>query len=329
MNDAISHRQVALGDVELHVAECGSGPLVVFCHGFPGLWRVWRHQLPLVAERGWRGIAVDMLGYGQSSRPHDPDRYDAERGIADLLRLLDDVLVERAVFAGHDFGANLVWELAQRVPERVDGVVVLSVPFAGRSPVRPTEAFAALAGRHFLHLHYFQRPGVAERELDPRPAEFLRRVFWGLSAGGDYDAVFTKPAEGNGYLDVLPPAPPLPWSWMSEAEFGEFVAAYQRTGFAGGLSWYRALDRNWERSADLPGTVDVPAAYVVGAADPVLRSFAGADPLATMRKLVPQLREAVVVPDAGHFVQLEQPHATGGALARALDAWRPTAVSPS
>lgn len=322
----VRHRQVDVRDLRLHLAEAGDGPLVVFCHGFPGLWRSWIHQLPAVAAHGWRGVALDMPGYGESSRPADVDRYAAERVVADLLALLDALGEERAVFVGHDFGANLVWELALREPERVEGVVALSVPFTGRSRRRPTEAFAALAGRHFLHLHYFQEPGVADAELAASPAEFLRRVMWALSGAGDYFAVFAHPSAGNGYLDVLPPAPPLPWPWLTQAELDGFVAAYERTGFSGGLAWYRVLDRNWERSAHLDGAaVTVPAVYVAGAGDPVLSGFAGADPLADMRRLVPGLRETVVIPGAGHFVQLERPGALNDVLVRTLDAWRPGA----
>ncbi len=325
----VTHRQLDLGDISLHVAEAGRGPLIVFCHGFPGLWRSWRHQLPLVAGQGWRGVALDMPGYGDSSRPADVDRYAAERVVGDLLGLLDALGAERAVFAGHDFGASLVWELAQRAPERVDGVVVLSVPFTGRSPVRPTDAFATMAGRHFLHLHYFQEPGVADAELAAHPAEFLRRVMWALSGEGDYFEVFRHPSAGNGYLDVLPPAPPLPWPWLDDETFGEFVAAYTRTGFSGGLSWYRVLDRNWERSAHLDGAgVAVPAVFVAGARDPVLSGFAGADPLADMRRLVPLLQETSVIPGAGHFVQLERPTEVNEVLARTLEAWSSPLRSP-
>jgi pimeloyl-ACP methyl ester carboxylesterase len=306
------------------LAEAGEGPLVICCHGFPGSWRVWRRQLPVIAAAGWHAVALDMPGYGASSRPQHLIDYTNERVGDDLVALIGQLGHDRAVLAGHDFGANLVWETALRHPEALIGAFVVSVPFTGRSPVRPSDAFAAMSREHFLHLNYFQIPGVADAELDAAPEEFLRRIYWALSADGDYFAVFKHPTEGNGYLDVLPPAPPLPWPWLSVEEFAPIAADYRRGGFTGGLSWYRAIDLNWEGTAELArAKVQVPVAFAVGAGDPVLQGFAGADPLALQAKLVPNLREAVVIPGAGHFVQWEQTAALNEVLARTLEAWHP------
>ena len=320
----IVERDLEVGARRLHVAEAGEGPLVILCHGFPGSWRTWRRQLPVIAAAGWRALALDMPGYGGSSRPGSLAGYANEQVGADLVALVHQLGEQRAVFAGHDFGANLVWETALRYPEAFIGAFVVSVPFTGRSPVRPTEAFAAMGREHFLHLDYFQEPGVADAELDAAPEEFLRRIYWALSADGGYFAVFDHPTEGNGYLDVLPPAPPLPWPWLSVDEFEPIVADYRRSGFTGGLSWYRALDLNWEGTEHLAeAEVEVPVVFAVGAGDPVLQGFAGADPLALQARRVPNLGEAVVIPDAGHFVQFEQTEALNEVLARTLAAWHP------
>jgi pimeloyl-ACP methyl ester carboxylesterase len=156
---SLSHRQVTTNGISLHVAEQGDGPPVVFCHGFPHVWYVWHHQLPVVAGAGYRAIAPDMRGYGRSDAPEGVAAYTNEKAIADLTGLLDDMGEEQAVFVGLDFGAALVWELALRVPDRVRAVVVCNNPYVGRSRRRPSEMWARMAEKHFLHLHYFQTPG--------------------------------------------------------------------------------------------------------------------------------------------------------------------------
>ncbi|WP_378731591.1 alpha/beta hydrolase [Nocardia brasiliensis] len=303
----LTHRFVTTNGVRMHVAEQGEGYPVIFCHGFPHTWFVWHHQLAAVAAAGYRAIAPDLRGYGQTDIPADVESYTNEAVIGDLLGLLDDIGAEQAVFVGLDFGAALVWELALRAPERVRGVIVLNNPFAPRPPRAPSQLWAKAAARHFLHLHYFQAPGVADAELGARPREFLARVYYSLSADYHYLDTWQFPAEGTGYLDVLPEAPPLPWRWLTQDEFDILAQDFERTGFTGGLNWYRALDRNWELTADYAdASVTVPAYFLYGDRDPDMEGFSGRDPLATLRRYVPELREVTKIADAGHLVQLER-----------------------
>ncbi len=304
------HRDLDNG---LHVVEAlptafgaaETGIPVVLCHGFPGSWFSWRNQLPALAAAGHRVIAPDMRGYGRSLRPADAAEYDRASTVADMTGLLDELGIDKAVFVGHDFGAHLVWDLPAWAPKRVAGLIALSVPRLPRSPVLPSKAYAHMAQQHFLHFHYFQEPGVADAELDAQPAEFLRRIFYALSGDGHYLDCWDFPSAGNGYLDVLPEAPPLPWSWLSEDEFAYYVDEFSRTGFTGGLNWYRANDTVWQQNAphdDKP--ITVPTAFIAGAADPVL-TMMGRQCLDTMATLVPGLRSTDVLPGAGHFVQME------------------------
>ncbi|MFC9437168.1 alpha/beta fold hydrolase [Nocardia sp. NPDC057030] len=303
----LTHRFVTTNGVRMHVAEQGEGYPVIFCHGFPHTWFIWHNQLESVAAAGYRAIAPDLRGYGQTDRPADVDSYTNEAVIGDLFALLDDIGAEQAVFVGLDFGAALVWELALRAPERVRGVIVLNNPFAPRPPRSPSQLWAKAAARHFLHLHYFQAPGVADAELAARPREFLQRVYYSLSADYHYLDTWQFPAEGTGYLDVLPEAPPLPWRWLTEPEFDTLAQDFERTGFTGGLNWYRALDRNWELTADYAdASVTVPAYFMYGDHDPDMEGFSGRDPLATLRNHVPDLRAVTKIADAGHLVQLER-----------------------
>ncbi|MFJ1455122.1 alpha/beta fold hydrolase [Nocardia sp. N2S4-5] len=316
-----THRFVETNGVRLHVAEQGKGYPVVFCHGFPHGWFVWHRQLAAVAAAGYRAIAPDLRGYGRTEAPEGVEAHTNRAVIGDLLGLLDDIGAERAVFVGLDFGAQLVWELALRAPERVDAVFVLNNPFAPRPPKPPSAFWTKAAERHFLHLSYFQTPGVADAELAARPREFLARVFYALS--GDYHYLDTwKNPPGLGYLDVLPEAPALPWTWLAEGEFEVLAKEFEQTGFTGGLTWYRALDRNWELTADLPTTVPVPTYFLYGENDPDMEGFSGRDPLATLRAHVPDLRVVEKVAGAGHLVQLERTGAVNDFLIAHLAAHR-------
>lgn len=335
--------------VRLHAVALGEGPLVVFCHGFPGLWYSWRHQLPVVAELGFRAVAIDQRGYGQSDRPLAVAEYDSNRHCDDLLAVLRYFGEERAVFVGHDFGTAQVWNLAVRHPEACVAIVPTSCPydfdlagrgcagsqagadFAARRPfarpdMAPSACFAALAEQHFFHMHYFQSIGPAEAELGPRAREFLERLYWALSGEGNLLGWDRYPSGDTGYLDVLATAPPLPWSWMSEADFAylaqQYVLAGEELAFIGGLNSYRVADRNWE--IGLPwadARVDVPTLFVAGAEDAVLKMI-GEDALALMAARVPGLRQTELIAGAGHFMQMEKPQAFNRVLVEFLESLR-------
>jgi pimeloyl-ACP methyl ester carboxylesterase len=323
----------------MHAVTQGEGPAVLFCHGFPGLWYSWRHQLPVVAEAGFRAMAVDMRGYGRTDRPLHATDYGNQTIVADLTGLLDALGEDRAVFVGHDFGAQSAWAAALHAPERVRGVVSLAVPYgvvfaqnekkAPRSGTKsketrprgpkPSETYAAIAKNHFLHLHYFQKVGPAEAELGGNPRRFLKRIYWALSARGSLLDFKNFPADGTGYLDVLAdPKEPLPWPWLSEADLDYLVDEYMQTGpqtaFIGGLNSYRAMDVNWERDPDYGRVrIEQPALFLCGEKDPVLQIITPKT-LETMPDRVSDLRGIELIPDAGHFAQQEQPEAVNQAL---------------
>lgn len=320
----------------MHAVTRGEGPVVLFCHGFPGLWYSWRHQLRATADAGFRAIAVDMRGYGRTDRPRDAAQYGNQTIVADLTGLLDSLAIDQAVFVGHDFGAQACWAAALHARERVLGVVSLAVPYGvgfgsrkkrpgGEKPEarpkgpKPSATYAKMAKQHFLHLHYFQKVGPAEAELGQNPRLFLERIYWALSARGSLLDYKKFPSEGTGYLDVLaPPSEPLPWPWLSEEDLAYLVEEYMRTGtdtaFIGGLSSYRAMDVNWEHDPDYgKATVTAPALFLCGEKDPVLQIITPKS-LETMPERVPNLRGTHFIPNAGHFAQQEQPEAVNERL---------------
>ncbi len=188
---------VDVGDIALHVVEQGHGLPVVMCHGFPGLWYSWRHQLPVLAEAGYRAIAVDMRGYGRSGRPASPASYDRRHTVADMVGLLDGLGIEEAVFVGHDFGAALVWDLPQWAPGRVKALMQLSVPRMPVSKRPPTELYARMAEQHFVHVHYFQEQGLRTRNWEPHRSASWRTCSGRSAADTDTSTSGSTPAKAT------------------------------------------------------------------------------------------------------------------------------------
>jgi pimeloyl-ACP methyl ester carboxylesterase len=299
MEMEVVHRQVEVGGIELHVAECGTGPLVLCCHGFPELWYSWRHQLPALAAAGYRAVAPDQRGYGRSSRPEAVEDYDIVHLGDDLIGLLDALGEDRALVVGHDWGAMVTWHLAQVAPERLHGLAALSVPFWPRMPRPPTEMWKEQFKDQFFYMLHFQTPGLADAQLNADPGASLRFVLRRVSSD-----VF----DGSGEVPTVP-------KWLSEEEFAVYESEFRRTGFTGGLNWYRNVDRNWELTAETAHRkVETPAMFLAGERDPVLRLVSPG----SMAEWVPGLRESVLVPGAGHWIQQERPAETNEALLRFL-----------
>jgi pimeloyl-ACP methyl ester carboxylesterase len=290
-------RRIAANGIELSVLDEGEGPVVVLCHGFPELAFSWRRQVPALRDAGFRVIAPDMRGYGRSSAPADVESYDVVSLCADLCGLLDALELDSAIFVGHDWGANVVWQLALLHPERVRAVAGLSVPFVPRAPAAPIPIMRRHLGEDF-YIVWFQEPGIADAAL----ARDVRRT---LTTHRQWTAQW---AEEDGRT-------PTPPQWLSEQELAVYVDAFERTGFTGGLNWYRNIDRNWELTeAVAERRIEQPALFLTGERDPV-RKFMPAE---AMHGWVTDLREELVVPGAGHWVQQQEPEAVNGALLKFL-----------
>ena len=308
----LTHRTIETNGIRMHVAEAGAGPLVVLCHGFPECWYSWRHQLSALAAAGFRAVAPDMRGYGQTDQPHEIDQYTIFHLIGDMVGLLDALGAEQAVIAGHDWGAPVAWYAALMRPDRFRGVIGLSVPFLPRAPVRPTTVMPQTEHAMFYQL-YFQSPGVAEAELEQDIRRSIRSMLYANS--GDMplrlpqDQVGMVPRSGGiaaltASNLVFPTTLP---AWLSEADIDVFAAEFARSGFRGGLNYYRNIDRNWELLAPFAGAaVGIPALYVAGDRDLVL-AFRGMDQrVANLAQSVPQLRRTLILPGCGHWTQQER-----------------------
>jgi pimeloyl-ACP methyl ester carboxylesterase len=318
----ITHRMLAADGVELHVVDAGpaDAPVVVLAHGFPELAYSWRHQIPALTAAGYRVLAPDQRGYGRSSRPAEVTDYDMPHLTGDLLALLDDVGAERATFVGHDWGSMIVWQQALRHPERVTGVVGMSVPIMARSVAPPIQMLRQIMGDNFFYMLFFQEPGPADEDLGRDPATTMRRMLCGTSVAGDEmaraEATARMFAPGpEGFVGRMREPDGLP-GWLSEAELDHYIAEFTRTGFTGGINWYRNIDRNWELSLQLDGAkVEVPSLFIGGADDPVLVM----SPPGVADELLTDHRGNVIIPAAGHWVQQEKPDEVNAALIGFLD----------
>ncbi|BBZ72273.1 alpha/beta fold hydrolase [Mycobacterium paraseoulense] len=308
-----TERLVETNGVQLRVTEAGErgAPVVILAHGFPELAYSWRHQIPVLAEAGYHVLAPDQRGYGGSSRPEAIEAYDVHQLTADLVGLLDDVDADRAVWIGHDWGAAVVWNAPLLHPDRVAAVAALSVPAVPRPKSAPTQAWGKAFGENFFYILYFQEPGVADAELNADPARTMRRMMGGLRTSGDPLTASRMVAPGpEGFIDRLPEPDALP-DWLSQEELDHYIAEFSRTGFTGGLNWYRNFDRNWETTPELTDAkITVPALFIGGTADPVL-TFTRAD---RASQLITGPYRQVMIDDAGHWLQQERPDEVNAAL---------------
>ena len=316
--------------IRMHLVEAGTGYPIVFCHGFPELWYSWRHQMKALAEAGFRAIAPDQRGYGETDCPQAVESYQVRELVADIVGMLDALEIETCAIVGHDWGGFVIWHTAMRAPERISRVAALNTPFMPRwlpstpgspqhpkeiwitsrqpAPMRPTEMARQSAAGNFHYVLYFQHPGVAEAELerdvrrslsgffsDPRPIPANRQPpgVFGPAVGGLLDR-FSGERQG---------------AYLSDAELDVYVKSFERTGFRGGLNWYRNVDRNWEESANIVERVEQPSLMVTAELDPVLWP----EQTLGMERWVPNLKR-VQIAGSGHWTQQEKPAEVNAAL---------------
>ncbi len=297
-----TNRVVSTNGIRLAVRDEGSGPAVVLCHGFPEIAYSWRHQVPALVDAGFRVLAPDQRGYGESDRPSEVGAYDIHHLTGDLIGLLDALGIERAVFVGHDWGGLVVWMMPLLHAARTAGVVGVNTPYFPRAPMPPVEMIrAALGDNHYIA--HFQQPGVADAAL----ARDVRRVFTQLVRRGvplsDVEARLTARGRMPNLVELVEDPDTLGEPLLTEGELEAYVEAFTRTGFTGGINWYRNMDRNWRATPHLDGArITVPSLMVVAEWDAALRP----EMASAMQSLVDDL-EMVTIARCGHWTQQEHP----------------------
>ncbi|MEO8538726.1 MAG: alpha/beta hydrolase [bacterium] len=307
---------VRRGEVELAVSHAGQGPLVLLLHGFPELAYSWRHQFAPLVAAGYTVAAPDQRGFGASSSPLEIASFCAEELAADAAAIIDH-FGGPAVVIGHDWGAPVAWHTALRHPEKVRAVGSLSVPHARRATASPLESMRRAAGPdHIFYVDYFQTPGLAEGEFEANIHDSLLGFLWSISGDAPKDERFRPIPKGGRFIDSITVPNTLP-SWLTAADLQVYVDAFTKSGFRGGLNWYRNVNRNWEMSADLADAmVQQPALFVTGTRDPARNPGT----IEHLREVVPNLRVLETLEGCGHWTQQERPDAVTGFLLQFLAA---------
>ncbi|XP_028780921.1 uncharacterized protein LOC114749218 [Neltuma alba] len=295
--EGIVHRTVEVNGIKMHVAEKGEGPVVLFLHGFPELWYSWRHQILALSSLGYRAVAPDLRGYGDTEAPASINSYTCLHIVGDIIALIDSLCVDQVFLVAHDWGAIIGWYLCMFRPDRVKAYVCLSVPLMPRNPrVRPLDGFRAVYGEDY-YICRFQEPGKAEAEMARIGCQqVLKHVLTTRNTG---PPIISK--EGFGHNANTTQALP---SWLSEEDLRFYASKFDKSGFTGGLNYYRNLDLNWELTAAWTGVqVKVPVKFITGDLDVVYTSPGIREYIQSGRfkKDVPNLEEVVVQEGVGHF----------------------------
>jgi pimeloyl-ACP methyl ester carboxylesterase len=295
--------------LSLSVHERGRGPAVVLCHGFPELAYSWRHQVDALAAAGFRVIAPDQRGYGGSDAPVPVEAYDLEHLTGDLVALLDALDVERAVFAGHDWGGFVAWAMPVLHPERTAGVIGVNTPYI---PFPTTSVLRQLfPSDEALYILWFQAEGVAEAVLDRHPRlVFEKMIRGGAPTRGGLLRAVKEGRDANPFrnLEALVPAGrPL----LDEREIDVYARAFGARGFRGPVNWYRNVDRNARLYPEIgQRRLELPCLMITAEWDVALPP----DLAAGMPALCADL-ETHLIRACGHWTQQDKPAELGRLMA--------------
>ncbi|XP_076916849.1 epoxide hydrolase 1-like [Bidens hawaiensis] len=302
----ISHKTIEVNGINMHIAEMGQGPVVLLLHGFPELWYSWCHQILFLAANGYRAIAPDLRGFGDTTWApvDDPTKFSSLHVVGDLVALIDALGEDKVFVVGHDWGATIAWRLCLFRPDKVKGLVNFGVHFSPRNPQgKDVEMFRAVYGDD----HYIcrlQEPGEIEAVFANVGTMQVIKKFLTHRDLSPYYFPKGKPFGDEHNTPVILP------SWLTEEDVDCYAKKFEQTGFTGGINYYRCFDINWELEAPWTNAkINVPTQFVVGELDvvyniPIVKEYIHNG---GFHEHVPLLEEVVVIEDAAHFVTQEVP----------------------
>ena len=311
-SSGLKEYDITTNGISLHVTEQGDGPAVLFCHGFPDTSYTWRRQMKAIASAGYRAIAPDMRGYGRSSAPADATLYTPLQTAGDLIGLLDELNISTAVLVGHDWGATHAWNAAMMRPDRFKAVFCLSVPYVPRGDVSVFERMRKAGHQDTFYMFEQIRPD-ADRIWADAAVTIPGVLYWASgSAPSDKRWSPMDPARS-----LYRPAPGSLPSWAEPDYVKNNIAEFQRTGFHGGLNYYRAAEYYFHLSGAFKGEkVTQPSFFIWGKADGLKELY----PLTIeqMRAGLPGLVGGLELENVGHWVQHEAPDLVNEQLTKFL-----------
>jgi pimeloyl-ACP methyl ester carboxylesterase len=305
---------VGNGEISLNVAVKGEGPLIVCVHGWPELWYSWRWQMDHFAALGFKVAALDVRGYGGSSKPPEVAGYTLRQLASDVIAVIDHFGAAPAILFGHDWGAPIVWNTTLLHPEKIRAVAGLSVPYMPRGEMSFIELAKILYKDRFFYQLYFQKEGPPEAEFEADIPAALRKIYYSASGDSPRDGLLMNKGPDSTMLDGMRDPDPFP-AWMSPADLQVYVDAFAAGGFRGPFNRYRAQNLDFAEMADYAGAkIAQPAFFVAGERDPVRNFVGGMDLYANAGAALEDYRGSVIIPKVGHWVQQEAPEAVNVAL---------------
>jgi pimeloyl-ACP methyl ester carboxylesterase len=322
----MKHGNINTNGIDIHYVEQGEGPLVIFCHGFPESWYSWRHQISAIAKAGYRAVALDMRGYGQTSKPESIDAYSLSHLVGDVVGAVSELGHDKAVVIGHDWGGPVAWYSALMHPDIFTAVAVLSVPYNPPMTLpdgmKLTDMMALYAGDRNYYRLYFQELGIVEAELEKDVHRNMLGMFYTLSGDIIADGIHEKGwdgyfPKGQSFLSQVVIPATLP-KWLSEQDLQFYVDELSNSGFRGGVNWYRNINRMPDILAPFIGEkINQPSLYLYGEHDLICNNTPKI--VDALRSQLPNLKDVVKIRGAGHWVQEEKPDQINAALINFLD----------
>lgn len=314
--EGVTFRFIETNGIDMRIAEAGDGDeVVLLVHGWPESWYSWRHQIPALVDAGYKVVVPEMRGYGKTDAPEDVQSYDIKHLAADMVGVLDAVGVETAHVVGHDWGAIVAAHCPLLHPDRFKSLVLMSVPYGGRPAQSLMTGWKEQFGDNFFYILYHnEEGGVAEAEYDSDPRGILSRLYLSPDSPREEPEVTDPKRSAGGWIPRLGAPKGLP-DWLTQDDLDYYVAQFEDSGFRGGVNYYRNFHRNWEITEDLAGVkIGVPTLFITGSKDMVIRGATAPMLKMMMSAGVEDLRDVVLVPEMGHWIQQEAPEATNEAL---------------
>ena len=313
--EGVRFRMIETNGINMRIAEMGTGPLVLLAHGWPESWYSWRYQITVLANAGYRVVAPDMRGYGETDAPKEVDDYDIVHLAGDMVGVLDALGEDTAILVGHDWGALVAWYSVLLHPNRFTALIAMSVPYGGRSTESPLTYWKNKYGDKFFYILYHNEPGgVAEAEYDSDPRRLLSRLYLSPKSPREKPTITDRSRSAGGWIGRLGAPKGLP-DWLTADDLDYIVSQFENAGFRGGVNYYRNFHRNWEITENLKGVkVEIPTLFIAGEKDIVIAGATAEALIKSMNRVVEDLRDVVLIPEIGHWVQQEAPEQTNVAV---------------